>query len=85
MKLIDCVRGKVGCVISCNSKTNPTNIEILEVDILGHYSDCVYVKHKTEGDFCVAPSDLFYNRKDAKKSLLRFLSKMHQKFMLEIK
>ena len=86
MKVSDFKRGAKGYIIYCNSKTKPTNITIKEIMVLGCYNDCGYVYDKDElGEFTIATGDVFYNREDAKKYLLSFFSKTHQKFMLEAK
>lgn len=85
MKKADFKQGAKGFVYSFTRETSPTDTYIHEVEI-EHVED----KYGYAWDFpneqsiYVEPKDVFYTYEEAKKALLRFLSKMHQKFMKEV-
>ena len=86
MKKKDFIKGKEGYVYKCTKETTPTDIYIHKVEILTVYDSYAYAwDYENEENVYVEPEDIFYTYEDAKKALLKFLSKMHQKFMKEVK
>ena len=85
MKRTDFQDGKKGFIIRAvhNTDATPVNIRIIEVRISKYGTK--FVVFDAKGDaYEVAPKDVFYNRKDARKKILSFLSAQHQKFMQEV-
>ena len=86
MKKKDFVKDKKGFIYRCNTDVTPTGISIHEIEIHTVYECWAYAwDYENEESIYVEPKDIFYTYEDAKKALLKLLSKMHQKFMKEIK
>ena len=84
MKRTDFQDGNKGFIIRAvhNTDATPVNIRIIEVRLSKYFhgNKTVVFDAKSEA-YEVAPKDVFYNRKDARKKVLSFLSAQHQKFM----
>ena len=85
MKRSDMRAGKKGLIIVAdhNSDATPVNIRIVEVELLHNCNKSFNIVYDPVGNrnFCVKAKDLFYSRADARKRILSFLSKQHQKYM----
>lgn len=84
MKRTDFQDGNKGFIIRAvhNTDATPVNIRIIEVRLSKYFhgKKTVVFDAKTNA-FEVEPKDVFYNRKDARKKVLSFLSAQHQKHM----
>ena len=80
MKKVDFIKGKIGYIIGVDSRISPDNFYIDEVEIEKYEGDgWGYVWHfANETKEEVEIKKVYYSYKDAKKALLRFLSKMYQ-------
>ena len=86
MKKKDFIKDKKGFIYRCNSSSTPTEISIHEIELHTVYDYWAYAwDYEDEESIYVEPKDIFYTYEEAKKALLKFLSKMHQKFMKEVK
>ena len=85
MKRTDFQDGKKGFIIRAvhNTDATPVNIRIVEVELLHKCRKTINIVYDPveNRNYSVEAGDLFYNREDARKRILRFLSKQHQKFM----
>lgn len=85
MKLDDMKPGRHGLIIlgEHNTDATPVNIRIVDVDLLHKGKKGINIVYDPveNRNYAVGPEDLFYNREEARKRILRFLSKQHQKFM----
>jgi len=85
MKRTDMKAGKKGLIIVAdhNSDATPVNIRIVEVELLHNCNKSFNIVYDPVGNrnYSVKAKDLFYSRADARKRILSFLSKQHQKYM----
>ena len=85
MKRSDMNPGRHGLIIRAehNTDATPVNIRIVEVELLHKCRKGINIVYDPveNRNYSVEPKDLFYNREDARKRILSFLSKQHQKFM----
>lgn len=80
MKKVDFVKGKVGYMIETDSRISPDRFYIDEVEIENYEGEgwgnvWDFANERSEQ---VKIKNVFYSYKDAKKALLRFLSKAYQ-------
>ena len=85
MKRSDMQHGRHGLIIRAEHSTDatPVNIRIIEVELLHKCNKEINIVYDPVGNrnYSVKPKDLFYNREDARKRILSFLSKQHQRYM----
>ena len=83
MKKADFTKGRRGFIIRMYGDTKLSDIHISEVEVEGYRDGYAYVWDWANEQSVLIDDlrDVYYNREDAKKAVLRYLSKQHQKFM----
>jgi len=83
MKKADFTKGRRGFIIRmCGGGAKLPDIHIHEVEVMGSRSANYVWDFASEQSVVIDDlRDMYYNRADAKKAVLRYLSKQHQKFM----
>ena len=82
MRKADFKKGRRGFIIRMYGDTKLSDIHINEVEVMGSRSANYVWDFANEQSVIIDDlRDMYYNREDARKAVLRYLSKQYKKFM----